>query len=47
MSVIDARLKALGITLSPPPKPVASYVPFTKSGNLVFISARCRFPMAR
>ena len=40
MSAIDARLKALGITLTPPPKPVASYVPFTRSGNLVFISGQ-------
>jgi enamine deaminase RidA (YjgF/YER057c/UK114 family) len=40
MSVIDARLKELGVTLSPPPKPVASYVPFTISGNLVFISGQ-------
>lgn len=40
MSVIDARLKALGITLAPPPAPVAAYVPFTRSGNLVFISGQ-------
>jgi len=40
MSVIDARLKELGITLSPPPKPVASYVPYTVSGNMVFISGQ-------
>ena len=40
MSAIDARLKTLGISLSPPPKPVASYVPYTISGNLVFISGQ-------
>ena len=40
MSVIDARLKELGITLSTPPAPVAAYIPFTRSGNLVFISGQ-------
>jgi enamine deaminase RidA (YjgF/YER057c/UK114 family) len=40
MSVIDARLKTLGISLSAPPKPVASYVPYTMTGNLVFVSGQ-------
>ena len=40
MSVIEARLKELGVTLPKPPKPVASYVPFTISGNQVFISGQ-------
>ncbi len=40
MSVIDARLKTLGIALSTPPAPVAAYVPFTRSGNLVYISGQ-------
>jgi enamine deaminase RidA (YjgF/YER057c/UK114 family) len=40
MSVIDARLKTLGISLSTPPAPVAAYVPFTRSGNLVYISGQ-------
>ncbi|MGE5450832.1 MAG: RidA family protein [Acidobacteriota bacterium] len=35
---IDARLKALGITLPPVAVPAASYVPFAKTGNLVFLS---------
>ena len=35
---VDARLKELKLTLPPPPKPVASYVPLVKSGNLVFVS---------
>ena len=47
MSVIDARLKTLGITLSAPPAPVAAYVPFTKSGNLVFISGQVPLAIAR
>ena len=32
------RLKALGITLPPVAAPAAAYVPFVRSGNLVFIS---------
>ncbi|HKQ44124.1 MAG TPA: RidA family protein [Rhizomicrobium sp.] len=40
MSIIDARLKTLGVTLPAPPKPVASYVPFTICGNQVFISGQ-------
>ena len=43
MSTIDARLKELGINLSEPPKPVASYVPYTISGNQVFISGQVPF----
>lgn len=35
---IDARLKALGIELPPPPKPVASYVPAVLAGDLLFLS---------
>jgi enamine deaminase RidA (YjgF/YER057c/UK114 family) len=37
---IDARLKALGIDLPAPTKPVANYVPFVRTGNLVFISGQ-------
>ncbi|HKD23121.1 MAG TPA: RidA family protein [Rhizomicrobium sp.] len=37
---IESRLKDLGITLPTPPAPVASYVPFVVSGNLVFISGQ-------
>jgi enamine deaminase RidA (YjgF/YER057c/UK114 family) len=40
MSIIEARLKTLGVTLPAPPKPVASYVPFTISNNLVFVSGQ-------
>ena len=40
MSNIESRLKELGITLPAPPAPVASYVPFVISGNLVFISGQ-------
>lgn len=40
MSLIDARLKTLGVTLPTPPLPVASYVPCTISGNIVFVSGQ-------
>lgn len=37
---IDARLKELNIDLPAPPAPVASYVPYVVSGNLVFVSGQ-------
>ena len=37
---IEARLKELDIALPTPPAPVASYVPYVVSGNLVFISGQ-------
>jgi enamine deaminase RidA (YjgF/YER057c/UK114 family) len=35
---VSARLQALGITLPPVAVPAAAYVPFVRTGNLVFIS---------
>jgi enamine deaminase RidA (YjgF/YER057c/UK114 family) len=40
MAKIDARLAELDIRLPTPPAPVASYVPFVRSGNLLFISGQ-------
>lgn len=40
MSAIEARLKDLGITLPTPAAPAANYVPFVKSGNLLFVSGQ-------
>jgi enamine deaminase RidA (YjgF/YER057c/UK114 family) len=37
---IERRLAELNITLPEPPAPVASYVPYVVSGNLVFISGQ-------
>ena len=37
MSVYD-KLQALGITLPPVAVPAAAYVPFVRTGNLVFVS---------
>jgi enamine deaminase RidA (YjgF/YER057c/UK114 family) len=40
MGLIDKRLAELGITLPTPAKPVANYVPWVRTGNLVFISGQ-------
>jgi len=37
---VAARLQELGINLPDAPKPVANYVPFVITGNLVFISGQ-------
>ena len=37
---IEARLKELGIALPPAPTPAANYVPFVRTGSLVFISGQ-------
>lgn len=37
---IDARLSELGIDIPTPATPAANYVPFVKSGNLVFVSGQ-------
>jgi enamine deaminase RidA (YjgF/YER057c/UK114 family) len=36
----EARLKALNLELPPVPKPIASYVPTVRSGNLVFLAGQ-------
>jgi enamine deaminase RidA (YjgF/YER057c/UK114 family) len=38
MSAIAQRLASLGITLPPVAAPAAAYVPFVRTGNLVFVS---------
>jgi enamine deaminase RidA (YjgF/YER057c/UK114 family) len=43
MSLIDAKLQELGITLPPPASAVANYVPYIRSGNLVVISGQICF----
>jgi enamine deaminase RidA (YjgF/YER057c/UK114 family) len=37
---IDARLKELGITLPEAPMPAANYVPFVRSGSLIFVAGQ-------
>ncbi len=34
------RLRSLGIELPPAPKPVAAYIPFVRSGHLIFVSGQ-------
>ncbi|PXA89703.1 hypothetical protein DMC25_08400 [Caulobacter sp. D4A] len=40
MSKVEERLAGLGITLPEPVAPVANYVPFVRSGDLVHISGQ-------
>ena len=40
MGTIDKRLAELGIMLPTPTKPVANYVPWVRTGNLVFLSGQ-------
>jgi enamine deaminase RidA (YjgF/YER057c/UK114 family) len=40
MTSIDARLKELGIELPQPAKPVANYVPWVRTGSLVFTAGQ-------
>jgi enamine deaminase RidA (YjgF/YER057c/UK114 family) len=36
----EEKLESLGLTLPPAPKPVGAYVPFVRTGNLVYISGQ-------
>ncbi len=40
MSTVEDRLAALGVVLPEPAAPVANYVPFVRSGDLVHISGQ-------
>jgi enamine deaminase RidA (YjgF/YER057c/UK114 family) len=40
MGLINKRLAELGIVLPKPAQPVATYVPWVRTGNLVFISGQ-------
>ena len=40
MGTIDKRLAELGLMLPVPAKPVANYVPWVRTGNLVFVSGQ-------
>lgn len=39
-NLIEERLKKLGITLPEVPTPMANYVPYTRTGNLLFLSGQ-------
>ena len=40
MGIVESRLADLGITLPMPSMPMASYIPWTRTGNLVFVSGQ-------
>lgn len=40
IKTIDERLKELGITLPDPPSPMANYVPYARTGDLLFLSGQ-------
>jgi enamine deaminase RidA (YjgF/YER057c/UK114 family) len=40
MGLIDARIRELGISLPPPSKAVANYLPYVISGQLLFVSGQ-------
>lgn len=39
-SAVEARLKAAGIEIPAPSTPAANYIPFTRVGNLIFVSGQ-------
>ena len=39
-STIEATLAAMNVTLFTPPAPVANYIPYVRSGNLLFVSGQ-------
>ncbi|TXM94629.1 RidA family protein, partial [Methylobacterium sp. WL122] len=43
MSTVKERLESLGLTLPKAAAPVANYVPFVRSGNLVVVSGQICF----
>lgn len=38
--VVEGKLKELGIVLKEPPKPIANYVPYVRTGNLLTVSGQ-------
>ncbi len=40
MSAIEARLAALGVTLTDAPAPAANYVPFVQVGDILYVSGQ-------
>src|SRR5579871_3382721 len=40
VGTVEQKLASQGITLHSPPNPVANYVPFVRSGNLLFVSGQ-------
>ena len=40
MSKVEEKLKKIGVTIPNAPTPAANYLPFTTTGNLVFVSGQ-------
>jgi enamine deaminase RidA (YjgF/YER057c/UK114 family) len=38
--IVEGKLKELGITLTEPAKPIANYVPFVRTGNVLVVSGQ-------
>ena len=41
----EAKIKELGITLPPPPRPMGNYVPGVRTGNLLYLSGHGPIPV--
>jgi enamine deaminase RidA (YjgF/YER057c/UK114 family) len=40
---VESKLKNMGIEIPPAPKPAAAYIPYRRSGNIIYISGQdCR-----
>jgi enamine deaminase RidA (YjgF/YER057c/UK114 family) len=44
---VESKLRSLGLVLPEPPKPVASYIPAVRAGNLLFLSGTLPFVNGR
>ena len=43
MSKVEEKLNKVGVTIPDAPTPAANYLPFAKTGNLVFVSGQVPF----
>ena len=43
MSKVEEKLNKIGVTIPNAPTPAANYLPFTTTGNLVFVSGQVPF----
>ena len=43
MSKVEEKLSKIGVNIPDAPTPAANYLPFTKTGNLVFVSGQVPF----
>ena len=42
-SKVEHRLRSAGVTIPDAPSPAANYLPFTRTGNLIFVSGQVPF----